>query len=180
MRRIRRRQVGRRDCAGKRRVYLYCRKNENTKMENGLGRAGSAHFPSGWLAHASFFFLFLILIFFYTNQFSHSSVRSLIRLLRSNFLPRPPRGARGHSLPRLAAACLRVSERGAGGRGEGWGRHVFSLCGRSRLHASLVHGSVCTVRLRRCRLSQRAAGIVQINHRLLAGQPHTPHMRREG
>lgn len=81
-------------------------KNENTKMENRLSRAGSAHFPSGWLTQAKIFF------FFYTNQFSHSSMRRIIRMLRSNFLPRPPalppfpevRG--GHSLPRLASACV--------------------------------------------------------------------------
>lgn len=33
-------------------------KNENTKMENRLSRAGSAHFPSGWLTQAKIFFFF--------------------------------------------------------------------------------------------------------------------------
>lgn len=106
-------------------------KNENTKMENRPSHAGSAHFPSGWLMQAKIFFFF-----FYTTQFSHSSMRRIIRLLRSNFLPRPPpppfpRGARGSlSPPPRLRVCAYVCP------SIGGGRHVISLCGHSRSHAS--------------------------------------------
>lgn len=126
-------QVGMRDRAGKQHLYLLFKKKKkiykNIKIEKRLNCAESAHFPSGRQTQSKTF---------YTNQFLHSSMQGVIRLLRSNFLSRPPRprGAWGHSL----SVCLST---GVGSWRCGGGVcHAISLCARSRLRASCARECV--------------------------------------
>lgn len=125
VRRIHRPQVGMRDRAGKQHLYLLFGKNkENIEIENSLSRGESVHFPCGFPTQAKTF---------YTNQFLHSSMQSVIRLLRSHFLPRPHPEVRGVTLS--TPTCVQAWRVHGGSRG------VMHVC------MPLVHGSVCTARL---------------------------------